>query len=89
MGIDSYMIPITISICLIAIAPIIAPDWGDIEEWNTPKIFPNAAISMNDDEYFTQLDNNIKKSTDNWQKIMNQTQNPVRDLMAEHEKNNP
>ena len=89
MGIDSYMIPITISICLIAIAPIIAPDWGDIEELNTPKIFPNAAISMNDDEYFTQLDNNIKKSTDNWQKIMNQTQNPVRDLMAEHEKNNP
>ncbi len=85
MNIDSYMIPITISICLIAIAPIIAPDmdWDEIEEWNTPKIFPNAAISQtpsqsNDDMYFEQLDENLEA-----------TKQSVRDLMAEHEENNP
>ena len=85
MGIDSYMIPITISICLIAIAPIIAPDmnWSEVEEWNTPKIFPNAAISQtpsqsNDDVYFEQLDENIES-----------VKQQVRDLMAEHEANNP
>ena len=31
MSIDSYMIPITISICLIAIAPFIAPDMNLLE----------------------------------------------------------
>ncbi len=85
MGIDSYMIPITISICLIAIAPIMAPDmnWGDVEEWDTPKMFPNAAISQNpsqtnDEAYFQQLDENIEVA-----------KQQVRDLMAEHKANNP
>ncbi len=81
-SIDSYMIPITISICLIAIAPIVAPDWDQLvqetNDWDTPKIFPNAAISMNDKEYFENLDENIEN-----------TKQSVRDLMAEHEKNNP
>ncbi len=77
MSIDSYMIPITITICLIAIAPLVAPgiDWN---EYETPKIFPNAAVSMNDKEYFENLDENIEN-----------TKQTVRDLMDEHEKNNP
>ena len=58
-------------------------NWDEIEEWNTPKIFPNAAISQtpsqsNDDTYFEQLDENLKVAKQN-----------VRDLMAEHEENNP
>ena len=76
------MIPVTISIVAAALVPFVAPDinW---QELDTPKIFPNAAISQtpsqtNDDIYFKQLDNNVEDA-----------KQIVRDLLAEHEAANP
>ncbi len=79
MGIDSYMIPITIAICLIALAPFVAPDLNLIQEqpkqMGLEKIPESEAKSQ---QYFKSLENNIEDTKDT-----------IRDLMAEHEANNP
>lgn len=81
-SLDKIMIPVTISIVVAALVPFVAPDinW---QELDTPKIFPNAAISQtpsqtNDDIYFKQFDNNVEDA-----------KQTVRDLLAEHEAANP
>lgn len=81
-SLDKIMIPVTISIVAAALVPLVAPDinW---QELDTPKIFPNAAISQtpsqtNDDIYFKQFDNNVEDA-----------KQTVRDLLAEHEAANP
>ncbi len=78
MGIDSYMIPITIVICLVALAPFVAPDLNLLQEERElpkPKIIPSHEKS---EQYFKSLENNIEDTKDT-----------IRDLMAEHEANNP
>jgi len=79
MSIDSYMIPITISICLIAIAPFIAPDMNLLET----KSFEQPVSKIQESEenskkYFEKLEENVKD-----------TKETIRDLMAEHKENNP
>lgn len=74
--IDSYMIPITITICLILLAPIVAVDMLGIEQ--EPFIErQNESVTM-EKQYFIGLEKNI-----------NETREGIRDLMAEHEANNP
>lgn len=74
--IDSYMIPITITICLILLAPIVAVDMLGIEQ--EPFIErQNESVTM-EKQYFIGLEKNI-----------NETREDIRDLMAEHEANNP
>lgn len=73
--IDSYMIPITITICLILLAPIVAVDMLGIEQ--EPFIErQNESVTM-EKQYFIGLEKNI-----------NETREGIRDLMAEHEANN-
>ncbi len=79
MSIDSYMIPITISICLISIAPFIAPEMNLLQ--TTPFEQPVSKIQESEDKskkYFDKLEENVKD-----------TKETIRDLMAEHNENNP
>lgn len=73
MRIDHYMIPITITICLIAIAPFIAPDLNFTTE---VLIIPESEEKTK--QYFQTFEENINNTKEN-----------IRDLMAEHEANNP
>lgn len=80
MGIDSYMIPVTIAICLVALAPFVAPDLNLLQEDEKPK--PKATKLMasheKSEQYFKSLESNIEDTKDT-----------IRDLMAEHKANNP
>ena len=76
MGIDSYMIPITIAICLVALAPFVAPDLNITQEQPKQKMIPESEAKSQ--QYFKSLENNIEDTKDT-----------IRDLMAEHEANNP
>lgn len=75
--IDSYMIPITITICLILLAPIVAVDMLGIEQ-EPFKSLKQSPSQPKTEEYFIGLEEN-----------MNETKENIRDLMAEHEANNP
>ena len=79
MGIDSYMIPVTIAICLVALAPFVAPDLNLLqEEQPKPKATKIIPSHEKSEQYFKSLENNIEDTKDT-----------IRDLMAEHEANNP
>ena len=80
MGIDSYMIPVTIAICLVALAPFVAPDLNLLQEDEKPKPKATKLISSYEksEQYFKSLESNIEDTKDT-----------IRDLMAEHEANNP
>ena len=80
MGIDSYMIPVTIAICLVALAPFVAPDLNLLQEDEKPKPKATKLISSQEksEQYFKSLESNIEDTKDT-----------IRDLMAEHEANNP
>jgi len=76
--IDSYMIPITITICLILLAPIVAVDMLGIEQEPFKSLKQSSSQPKTEDVYFIGLEENI-----------NETKENIRDLMAEHEANNP
>lgn len=79
MGIDSYMIPVTIAICLVALAPFVAPDLNLLqEEQPKPKAVKLVSSHEKSEQYFKSLENNIEDTKDT-----------IRDLMAEHKANNP
>lgn len=78
-GIDKTMIPLTIAICLVAIAPIVAPDLNLINEQSEPfSVNKIQESEIKSEQYFENLENN-----------MEDTKEIIRDLMAEHQAKNP
>jgi hypothetical protein len=78
-GIDKTMIPITIAICLVAIAPIVAPDLNIIKEQSEPfSVNKIQESEIKSKQYFENLENNVED-----------TKEIIRDLMAEHQAKNP
>lgn len=78
--IDNVMIPITIVITFVAVVPFLVGDYPMQDLWQQDEItqyVPNNSYET-DKIYFEQLDENIKEAKQS-----------VRDLMAEHEANNP
>ena len=78
--IDNIMIPITIVITFVAVVPFLVGDYPMQDLWQQDEItqyVPNNSYET-DKIYFEQLDENIKEAKQS-----------VRDLMAEHEANNP
>ena len=78
--IDNVMIPITIVITFVAVVPFLVGDYPTQDLWQQDEItqyVPNNSYET-DKIYFEQLDENIKEAKQS-----------VRDLMAEHEANNP
>ncbi len=78
--IDNIMIPVTIVITFVAVIPFLIGDYPMQDLWQQDEItqyVPNSSYET-DKVYFEQLDENIKEA-----------KQTVRDLMAEHEANNP
>ena len=78
--IDNIMIPITIVITFVAVVPFLVGDYPmqDLcQQDEITQYVPNNSHET-DKIYFEQLDENIKEAKQS-----------VRDLMAEHEANNP
>ncbi len=79
MSVDRVMIPITIVITFVAIIPFLIGDYPVQSIWQEDDTSYVPTESQNNDElYFEQLDENVKDA-----------KQTVRDLMAEHESNNP
>ena len=72
------MIPITITICLVAIAPFVAPDMSFLGEQEQKPINKIPASQEKSKQYFDKLEDNFENTKDS-----------IRDLMAEHKENNP
>ena len=78
--IDNVMIPITIVITFVAVVPFLVGDYPMQDLWQQDEItqyVPNNSYET-DKIYFEQLDENIKEAKQSG-----------RDLMEEHEANNP